>query len=136
MKIICVKIFHIPLLIWSPGHIKPARVDTLASQIDVAPTLLGLLNFGYRSRFFGQDILKDGPKHQRAFMANYQTVGYLEDNILVELRPNRRWRLVDAITGAERPVDERGERLRDEAVAYYQSASAAYRDGSLRLQRK
>ncbi|MRR51711.1 MAG: alkaline phosphatase family protein [Rhodocyclaceae bacterium] len=128
--------FHIPLLIWSPGHIKPARVDTLASQIDIAPTLLGLLNFGYRSRFFGQDILKDGPKHQRAFMANYQTVGYLEDNILVELRPNRRWRSVDAPTGAERRVDERGEKLRDEAIAYYQSASAAYKDGSLRLPAK
>jgi len=29
----------------------------LMSQIDIAPTTLGLLNFSYRSKFFGKDIL-------------------------------------------------------------------------------
>jgi len=37
-----------------------ARIDTVASQIDVAPTVLALLNFDYVSRFFGQDILTEG----------------------------------------------------------------------------
>jgi phosphoglycerol transferase MdoB-like AlkP superfamily enzyme len=125
--------FHIPLMMWSPKHIKPARIDTLASQIDVGPTLLALLNVGYRSRFFGHDILHDGPAHQRAFMANYQTVGYLEDGILVELRPQRRWRLVDAETGKERAHDERGMRILEETVSYYQAAAEAYRSGALAM---
>lgn len=125
--------FHIPLMMWSPKHIKPARIDTLASQIDLGPTLLALLNVGYRSRFFGHDILHDGPAHQRAFMANYQTVGYLEDGILVELRPQRRWRLVDAETGKERAHDERGKRILEEAVSYYQAAAEAYRSGALAM---
>ncbi|NJD33602.1 MAG: LTA synthase family protein [Betaproteobacteria bacterium] len=123
--------FHIPLMIWSPRHIKPARVDTLASQIDVGPTLLALLNVSYRSRFFGHDILHEGPAHQRAFMANYQTVGYLENGILVELRPQRRWRIVDAETGKERAADEQGTRILDEAVSHYQAAAEAYRSGAL-----
>jgi phosphoglycerol transferase MdoB-like AlkP superfamily enzyme len=124
--------FHIPLLIYAPQRIAPARIDTLASQIDVAPTLLALLDFNYRSSFFGHDIIADGPGHQRAFMANYQTVGYLEDDILVELRPQRRWRLVDAASGRERPADPRGMQLLDEAVSYYQGAAEAYRSGALR----
>lgn len=125
--------FHIPLLVWSPGNIKPARIDTLSSQIDVGPTLLALLNFSYRSRFFGHDIIHDGPSHQRAFMANYQTVGYMEGGVLVELRPQRRWRLIDVDTGKERADDERGMHYLEEAVSYYQAASEAYRSGSLAL---
>jgi len=125
--------FHIPLMIWSPKHIKPARIDTLASQIDVGPTLLALLNVGYRSRFFGHDILHEGPAHQRAFMANYQTVGYLENGILAELRPQRRWRLVDEATGKERPADEAGMRILEEAVSHYQAAAEAYRSGALAM---
>lgn len=124
--------FLIPLIIYAPGHVAPKRIDTLASQIDVAPTLLALLNFSYRSHFFGHDIITEGPKHPRAFLANYQTVGYLEDGVLVELRPRRRWRLVDPVSGKELPVDEKGKHLLDEAIGYYQAASEAYRSGILR----
>ncbi len=124
--------FLIPMIIYAPGHIAPARIDTLASQIDVAPTLLALLNFSYRSHFFGHDIIAEGPKHQRAFLANYQTVGYLEDGVLVELRPQKRWRLVDPATGQALPDSERGRHLLEEAVGYYEGASEAYRSGILR----
>jgi phosphoglycerol transferase MdoB-like AlkP superfamily enzyme len=128
-----VEMFHIPLIMYAPAHLAPARIDTLASQIDVAPTLLALLNFSYRSHFFGHDIVNEGPKHQRAFLANYQTVGYLEDDVLVELRPQQRWRLVDPASGEELPADTRGRALLEEAVSYYQGASEAYRSGALRL---
>ena len=124
--------FLIPLIIYAPGQIAPQRIDTLASQIDVAPTLLALLDFSYRSHFFGHDIIAEGPHHPRAFLANYQTVGYLEDGVLVELRPQRRWRLVDPVSGKELPADEKGKRLLDEAIGYYQGASEAYRSGALR----
>lgn len=125
--------FHIPLLIWSPAHVKPVRIDTLASQIDVGPTLLALLNFSYRSHFFGHDILREGPAHRRAFLANYQTVGYLEDDLLVELRPGRRWRVLDAVTGEDRSDEPMAQNRLDEAVSYYESASDAYRRGILPL---
>src|SRR5262249_41096026 len=46
--------FHIPLLVYAPAHLKPERIEQVASQIDVAPTVLALLGFSYQSRFFGQ----------------------------------------------------------------------------------
>ncbi|MBX3673682.1 MAG: LTA synthase family protein [Burkholderiales bacterium] len=124
--------FHIPLVVYSPRHVPAGRVDHLASQIDVAPTLLGLLGFTYRSRFFGQDILTEGATHQRALLGNYQTVGYLEDGLLVELRPKGAWRVVDPATGGALPATEHARHLVDEAVGYYQSASRAFRSGALR----
>lgn len=126
--------FHIPMLIYAPGHVAPGRVDTIASQIDVAPTVLGLLNFGYTSRFFGQDILKEGPHHPRALMANYQTVGYYEDGLIVELRPQRRVRVLDAASGREVPREGRAAHLAQEAVGYYEAASSAFQTGALRRQ--
>ncbi|HEX9401959.1 MAG TPA: LTA synthase family protein [Anaeromyxobacter sp.] len=125
--------YHIPMIVWSPRHVAPARIDTVASQIDVAPTILGLLGFGYRSRFFGNDILRDGAAHPRALMANYQTVGLYQDGLVVELKPNRRFRIVDAATGEERPLDDRTRRVLDETIGYYQVASGAYARGELKL---
>lgn len=125
--------YHIPMIVYSPRHVQPGRVDTIASQIDVAPTLLGLLGFSYRSRFFGQDILRDGPGHPRALMANYQTVGYYESGRIVELRPNARVRVVDAESGRPVAMDELSRHLVDEAISYYQLASQAYRQGELKL---
>ena len=127
--------YHIPFIVYSPGHVRPGRVDTVASQIDVGPTLLGMLGFSYRSRFFGHDILREGAKHPRAFFANYQTVGYFRDGIVVELKPKARYRIVDAESGQTRAEDAHSARLLDEAIAYYQLASRAYRSGELKLAR-
>jgi phosphoglycerol transferase MdoB-like AlkP superfamily enzyme len=124
--------YHIPMIFYSPAHLQPGRVDTLASQIDVAPTVLGLLNFSYRSKFFGHDILREGQQHPRALMANYLTVGYYEQGRIVELKPNGRTRVVDAITGHEVPEDALSKELIDDAISYYQVASRAYRRGELR----
>ena len=124
--------YHIPLIIYAPAHIPPGRVDTLASQIDVSPTVLGLLNFSYRSKFFGHDILREGKDHGRALMANYQTVGYYERGRIVELKPNGRTRVVDAATGRQAPDDALSRELIDETISYYQVASQAYRRGELK----
>ncbi len=35
--------YEIPLLVYSPKHIAPRQIDTLMTQIDIAPTVLGLL---------------------------------------------------------------------------------------------
>ncbi len=44
-------------MIYSPKHIEPRRVDSLMTQIDIAPTVLGLLGLPYEAPFFGQDAL-------------------------------------------------------------------------------
>jgi phosphoglycerol transferase MdoB-like AlkP superfamily enzyme len=123
--------FHIPLLVYAPKHIRPERVDTMASQIDVGPTLLALLNVSYRSRFFGHDILAEGGSQPRALLANYQTVGLLTPGALVELRPKRRVRVVDPATGDPLPTGAASEAVERRAMALYGGASSAYRSGAL-----
>jgi phosphoglycerol transferase MdoB-like AlkP superfamily enzyme len=125
--------FHIPMLIYAPRHVAPERVDQVASQIDLAPTLLALLGFSYESRFFGQDILTAGRENPRALLANYQTVGYLENGVLVELRPKGGYRIVDAASGKPLALDRVTGPVLDEAVSYYQVASDAFRSGALKV---
>lgn len=80
--------YHIPLFIYSPKHIQAMEIDTLASQIDLAPTLLALLNISYQSYFFGKDIL--GSDFQgRALIANYQKLGLLKKEELLFLSPGK-----------------------------------------------
>lgn len=81
--------YHIPALIYAPGFVEPREEKRLVSQIDVIPTLLGLLHFSYNSQFFGQDIY-DQRYSERAFVATYQNLGYLEKNTLTVLSPNRK----------------------------------------------
>ena len=124
--------YHIPCIIYAPAHVKPQRVNMIASQIDVAPTLLALLNVSYNSKFFGHDILREGKTHERAFLANYQTVGYYENGRVVELKPNNRFSVTDATTGQQLPMDDTNRHLLDEAISYYQLAAEAFHDGYLK----
>lgn len=48
---------HIPLIIFGPG-ISPRQYDGLAGQIDVMPTLLGILHRSYSYGGFGIDLLR------------------------------------------------------------------------------
>lgn len=117
--------YRIPMLIHAPGFIAPGRIDTVASQIDVAPTLLSLLNIGYDSRFFGQDILREAENHPRAFMANYLTVGYMEKGLIVELGPRQYVRVLNAENGEQVPAEvPLAAELTREAISHYQQASS------------
>lgn len=123
--------YLIPLLFYAPAHLQPARIERLMSQIDIAPTLLGRLNFSYDSKFFGQDIFRVPPGEERAFVANYQTLGYLRDGRMVTLQPRRKIGIApNAGAGAmrlERPLDT--QMLEREAISWYEAASLAFHRG-------
>ncbi len=116
--------YHIPMVIWAPGLVAPGRVDALASQIDVAPTLLGLLQMRYVSEFFGRDLLNDHDVPPSLFMANYQTVGFVGDGAQVELRPKRSTK-VQPLGGGEAGADHDREAL-EEGIAFYQAAAERF----------
>jgi len=115
--------YHIPLFIYSPKHV-PAKVnDVLSSQIDVAPTVLGLLNAHYESWFYGQDIMQMTKEQGRAFISNYQKLGLFKDNKLVYLSPQQKVDVVDDPLGAHKTIDmNAAASLATEIMAYYQSA--------------
>jgi phosphoglycerol transferase MdoB-like AlkP superfamily enzyme len=118
-----VKRYEIPLLIYAPAHLSPEKIDKVASQIDIAPTVLGLLGFSYESRFFGQDILAMAPDQERAFIGTYQRLGLLKKNRLciLDLKKEGTVYQVDLTTGEadEIPLDTK---MLDEAISYYEGA--------------
>jgi len=121
--------YKIPLIVYAPKLIKPQVVHKLASQIDVMPTLMALLHFRYESMFYGHDIL-DKTFHERAFIGNYQQLGYLEQNRLTLLFPNRHSKTyavteqrLDGVTYQETPLNSDDEL---HAITYYQSAGYFY----------
>jgi arylsulfatase A-like enzyme len=81
--------YHIPFLIYSPGFIEPRVFDHYASQIDVEPIVLGLLDFSCVNRFDGENLLRDVDEHPHVYVANYQKLGYLTAGGLTILRPDR-----------------------------------------------
>jgi phosphoglycerol transferase MdoB-like AlkP superfamily enzyme len=50
--------FHVPLLIYAPGRIKPGTNDVVASQLDLFPTLVDLLGFEDRFSALGDSLLR------------------------------------------------------------------------------
>jgi phosphoglycerol transferase MdoB-like AlkP superfamily enzyme len=128
-----VRNYHIPLFVYSPAHVKPAAVDTLSSQLDLAPTLLGLLNVTYESRFFGRDMLAGKPEG-RAFLSTFQKMGLLKDGRLAVLGPKKylktyKWDEPGKDI-AEAPSDKE---LEEAAVAFYQGANYVYKKRLNRL---
>jgi len=125
--------YRVPLLIYNPGLVPARRVDTLCSQIDVVPTVLGLLDWSYESRFYGRDILTMPAADGRALLSTYQALGYLKGNALTVLEPGQREEAFrcDLDSFAMEPAGVQAA-LRDEAIAYYQSASILLREGLLR----
>ncbi len=98
------------MFIYAPQHIQPREIDTLTSQIDIAPTLLGLLNQSYESTFFGRDVLRsEAPERGRALLGNYQHLGLFDGGDLAILSPRKMMRRHDDALGMsyERRADKR-----------------------------
>jgi len=78
--------YEIPLLITGPALIKePGKVGQLGCSLDVAPTILGLLNRPYETTFFGRDLLKMKPEDGRVFLNHNRDIGMLANDRLVVL---------------------------------------------------
>ena len=122
--------YHIPCIIYAPQLIKPAVENRLISQIDLAPTILGLMNLNYTSRFFGYDVYKVNPGNERAFISTYQDMGYIKDGRLIILSPQQKVQMFkpDFTTGSNVQITSSAE-LINEAIAWYQGASFQYKTG-------
>jgi phosphoglycerol transferase MdoB-like AlkP superfamily enzyme len=122
--------YHIPCLVYAPQLIKPAIEERLVSQIDLAPTILGLMNLNYTSRFFGYDIYHVQPGKDRAFISTYQDMGYIRDGELVILSPQRKVKMFKPdFSGGINTTEPLSDRLVNEAIAWYQGASFLYKKG-------
>jgi phosphoglycerol transferase MdoB-like AlkP superfamily enzyme len=123
------KSYEIPMVFYAPAHLRPNRVDTLTTQIDIAPTALGLLGFPYRAPFFGDDVLHGPHQGRVAFFSHNHDVALYQDGELAILGLNKTVQDVfyDRDTDTYRPAPP-NPRLNDLAVAYYQTAFELFRE--------
>lgn len=121
------------MLIYSPKNIAAGKMERLMSQIDLGPTVLGMLNFSYTSKFFGYDIFKLEEGRERVFISTYQSLGYLKNDKLVILNPQKTVSTFtpDYETGTAVQI-ENDEALIEEAIAWYQVASYEFTNGLLK----
>lgn len=124
--------YKIPMIWYGPGLVRPGVHEPRISQIDLPTTILDVMGLKGDDSFFGLSVFEHPPEFRRAFISNYQALGYLRGDHLTVLLPKRRVQAyrVDPATLelAPEPVDPR---LRDEAIAYYQTAARSFTLGRL-----
>jgi phosphoglycerol transferase MdoB-like AlkP superfamily enzyme len=118
-----VNVYHIPLLIYSPANLQPSVINSITAQIDIAPTILGMLNFSYKSKFFGQDIFKTLAENRRAYISTYQGLGYIKNEQLIIQSPVKKVnQFKPNFSTGEAATVPVNDSLSREAVSFYQTA--------------
>ena len=125
--------YHIPMMIYAPKHVQPGRMERMMSQIDIGPTVFGMLNFSYNSKFYGVDIFKLEPGRERAFISTYQLLGLIRNDQLLILAPQQKndeltinWADMSAVPSKVDPD------LMMETIAWYQAASYSFKNGLMK----
>ncbi|WP_457665232.1 LTA synthase family protein [Thiolapillus sp.] len=124
-----IKKYLIPLYIYAPDQVSPRKIDRLSSQIDLAPTLLALLNMDYTSNFFGKNVLTMPADAGRALIGNYQKLGLYKPGKLTILAPKKE------IVLQKNPESDSPETVilktpdgqARQNIAYYQGADYIYK---------
>lgn len=67
---------HVPLLFYAPALISPQKRGEAVSQIDVLPTIAGMLQMPYTNSTLGRDLLDTAKKENAAFII-YHAPGWI-----------------------------------------------------------
>ncbi|WP_028283551.1 LTA synthase family protein [Olleya marilimosa] len=129
-----VKNYHIPALIFNLPNQQPEKVNKLASQIDVFPTLFSVLNWDYESNLFGKDILSMQPKDERAFIGNYRKLGYLKDDkiLILDEQANANFYSWNPSDNSLNTIPSE-EKFQNKSISFYQVADDLYRNEGLKI---
>ncbi|MBD3749682.1 MAG: sulfatase-like hydrolase/transferase [Sphingobacteriales bacterium] len=120
--------YHIPLIFYAPKIIKPSINDQVISQIDIAPTILGLMHLNYDSKFYGRDIFKVQKDEEWAFISTYEKLGFIRDGHLLVLSPQKKIEQYKILPNHDQIPEKVDEKLKEEAIAFYQTASYLYKN--------
>jgi phosphoglycerol transferase MdoB-like AlkP superfamily enzyme len=72
---------HIPLIFYFPNMFTPKYYDQIGGQIDIFPTLMGLLNANFVNNTFGIDLLKE--KRPYIYFSGDDKLGCLDKEFLL-----------------------------------------------------
>ncbi len=72
---------HVPLLFFAPELLTPQRRTEVVSQIDILPTIAGMLHQSYVNTTLGRDLLDPNKKNNYAFITNTaDAIGMVTDD--------------------------------------------------------
>ncbi len=128
------KTYEIPLMIYAPKKLAPRQVDTLMTQIDIAPTVLGLLGLPYEAPFFGIDVLNASPEHRVALFSHNHDVAILRDDELMVMglgKTSQAYRYDRKSGTYTAEPDAHG--LLPLGIAYFQTAADLFKSHSVRI---
>ena len=78
--------YRVPALFLAPACLEPQRVRRVISQIDIPPTIMGILGGEYRNPFFGSDSLNHKSDNSFAIVVyNMKRYGIVSDRELLVL---------------------------------------------------
>lgn len=129
--------YHIPAMVYNPSLVAPGTLPVLCSQIDLMPTVFGLMNWNHETLGYGHDLLDPSTSTlpARAFVSNYQKIALLREDGIAILKPNRKHSTYacDRATGDFSPLNPASsDKLVHDATVFYQSASWLFRTGRLK----
>ncbi|MBP6871300.1 MAG: sulfatase-like hydrolase/transferase [Bacteroidales bacterium] len=76
---------HSPLIFYAPGIIRPETFSVTGGQIDVFPTIMGILNQNYINNTLGIDLIKESRPY--IFINHEDKLGVLDDEFLLIMKP-------------------------------------------------
>jgi arylsulfatase A-like enzyme len=115
--------YEIPMMVYAPKHIAPRMIETLTSQIDIAPTVLGLLGLEYEAPFFGSNVLACELCERIALFSHNHDVAVYRDGELEVLGLGKTEHTLAYNREKDRYTSLAPDRqLSDLAVAIYQTA--------------
>ncbi len=142
-SVIPVKKFHIPVLIFAPEKLKitPRKIDTITSQIDIAPTILGILDIPYQSIFFGRNILNIKSNDGFALLQYDNLLGLLKENVLTVLYPDKSYKIFSKENFNDNFTDDTIEKksilnniqFEKICISYFQYADFVYKSGKTKI---
>lgn len=121
--------FRVALMLLAPGHLAPRRVPNVISQIDIAPTIMGLLGLPYEAPFYGRDMLAaNAPLSQPVLVNHNYDVGYYENGVLAVTGMNSTQNTFRYTEDNKTIPIELNHQMQEELSAYLQTAYQLYRD--------
>ena len=73
---------HVPLLYYAPALLQPATYDYTVSQVDVLPTLAGMIHQPYTNSTLGRDVINQPDIFHSAFIIHHDegNIGVITDD--------------------------------------------------------
>lgn len=119
---------HVPLLFYAPDLLTPQRRSEVVSQVDILPTIAGMLHQSYINTTLGRDLLDPSKQHNYAFVTNTaDAIGMVTDDFYYSRNINSKEDQLSPMHSAaslynRRQQDSVKKKLSEFTTAFYETA--------------